>query len=195
MKYSENKLRSYVKKCFIDAFKCENREYSDTAWSFEWVMIKNSNNIYQLYAVASCKYTRVLNRVIYRLKHNLKKNFGIEYENTDKMCCYLNDSEIIDYNHTQGMFFVGNKKLLLSVFDENTDKEGNHMAYIYENLLFKYWGIDSDAYNKLPKDSEKKYLPTYLMRDWNAFKSLYNETFDNPIGSYDIICSSGVKRL
>ena len=69
------------------------------------------------------------------------------------------------------------------------------MPYVYEKLLFKYWKIDYETYNKLPIDSEKKYLPISLMRDWNAFKLLYNETFDLPIGSYDIICSSGIEQI
>ena len=120
-KYTEENLRNYVEKCFKDSYKAENRDYNEKTWSFEWIMIKNLADIYQFYPIASCKYARVLNRVLYRIKHNLKKNFGIEYENTDKMRCYLNESEIIDYNHTQGMFCIGNKKILLSVFDENTD--------------------------------------------------------------------------
>ena len=63
MEYNEETLRNYIRKCFEDAFKAENRSYDEKVWSFEWVLIKNDKNIYQLYPIAQCKYQRVLRRV------------------------------------------------------------------------------------------------------------------------------------
>ena len=68
-------------------------------------------------------------------------------------------------------------------------------AYTYEKLLFKYWNLDTESYNALSKNDEKHHLPKSLQKDWTAFKTLYNETFNSQIGNYEIICSSGVERL
>ena len=49
MKYSEENLRKYIKQCFEDAFKAENRLYDEKSWSFEWIMIKNNKGILILF--------------------------------------------------------------------------------------------------------------------------------------------------
>ena len=51
MKYSEEDLRNYVEKCFKDSFKAEGREYNKELWSFEYIMIKNPLNVFQLYPI------------------------------------------------------------------------------------------------------------------------------------------------
>ena len=76
MKYSEENLRKYIKQCFEDAFKSENRLYDEKSWYFEWIMIKNNKGMFQLYPITYCKYQRVLRRVFHRLKNNLQRNFG-----------------------------------------------------------------------------------------------------------------------
>lgn len=201
MKYSEENLRSYVEKCFKDSFKVENRDYSEKLWSFEWIMIKNPSGIYQLYPIIWCKFKRVLRRVEYRLQNNIMKNFGINYGNTDEMRCLFYFDGKIDFNFTQAMFHTKRGNLSLSVCDSNTNVYENGLrgdcmpAYTYEKLLFKYWNLNAESYNALSEDDEKHYLPDTLRKDWSAFKTLYNETFDTPIGNYDIICSSGVEQL
>ena len=202
MKYSEESLRRYVKKCFEDAFKAEYRHYDEKSWSFEWVMIKNAKGIYQLYPIVQCKYQRVLRRACYRLKNNLKKNFRLIYENTDCLGCLLYRNGQIDCNYTQAMFQTQNGNISLSVFDENTnpyenDRKGQCMiSYTYEKLLFNYWELNADLYNKLPENDKRRYLPQFMPKDWNTFKELYKKTFGEEIGSrYDIVCSSGIKRI
>lgn len=69
------------------------------------------------------------------------------------------------------------------------------VAYTYEKLIFKYWRLDATTYNKLPKNDEKRHLPDSVKEKWENFKELYNETFDTPIGSYDILYSSGIQRI
>lgn len=201
MKYIKENLQRYIKECFINAFKSENREYSDKLWSFEYIMIKNSSGIYQLYPIMWCKFTRVLYRVHTMLQKNLMKNFGINYRDTDKMRCLVYSSGQIDFNFTQAMFHTKEGNLSLSVFDKNTNiyengLEGECMpAYTYEKLLFKYWNLDAKSYMKLSKNDERNWLPNILQKDWDAFKTLYNETFNIPIGNYDIICSSGIEQI
>ena len=200
MKYSEEKLRKYIKKCFSDAFKSENHSYNEKMWSFEWIMIKNNKGMYQLYPIAQCKYQRVLRRVYYRLKNNLPKNFEVLYEDTDDLRCLLCVNGQIDYNFTQAMLQTQIGNISLSIFDEHTNPcetgETDAVACTYEQLLFSYWELNKEVYNKLPEDDEKRHLPQLMSKDWNKFKKLYQKTFGEEIGSkYDIICSSGIKRV
>lgn len=202
MKYSEESLRKYVKKCFEDAFKAENHHYDEKSWSFEWIMIKNNKGIYQLYPIVQCEYQLVLRRVFYRLKNNLQKNFGLLCKNTDNLRCLLYEDGQIDYNYTQAMFQTQNGNISLSVFDENTNpyengRKGQCMiGYTYEKLLFNYWELNADLYNKLPENDKRRYLPRFTSKDWNTFKELYKNTFGEEVGSrYDIACSSGIKRI
>ena len=185
----------------MDSFKAEDRAYNDKSWNFEWMMIKNSVGVYQLYPIMWCKYERVLRRVRYRLENNLMKNFGIQYGNTEEMRCLLYEDGQIDPNFTQAMFKTNRGNVSFSVFDEKTNPYENNLsgecmvAYTYEKLIFKYWGLDAITYNKLPENDEKRHLPDSIKEEWNNFKDLYNETFDTPIGSYDILYSSGIQRI
>lgn len=200
MKYSEENLRKYIKQCFEDAFKAENRLYDEKSWSFEWIMIKNNKGMFQLYPITYCKYQRVLRRVFYRLKNNLQRNFGLLYEDTDDLRCLIYETEQIDYNFSQAMFRIQNRSISLSIFDKNScnnERTGECMpAYTFEKLLFTYWNLNKDLYNALPENDKKRYLPQSMSKDWNDFKELYKKTFGEDIGSrYNIICSSGVELL
>lgn len=200
--YKEEDLRKYIERCFKDAFKAENRKYSEKLYKFEWILVKNKNGIYQLYSYSWCKFQRVLNRVMYRLKNKLYENFGIIYGDTDEMSCSFLVGGYIDFNYTQAMFKTDISYLSLSIYDEKTNIYENGLrgecmpAYTKEKLLFKYWGIDAKTYMDLPEDAPERFLPYHLHNYWEEFKSLYNETFETEIGSsYDIICSSGIERL
>ena len=194
--YSEKKLRGYITKCFQDAFKSEQRAYDESLFDFDWIMIKNKSGIWQLYLFAWCKYARVLTKVLYRVENNLMKNFGIHYRDTDELRCLFYGDGFIDPNFTQAMFKTVHNKKSLSIFDRDDTLSGKCMpAYKYEKLLFKYWGLTPFDYVQLSPDSKKKYLPRELLYDWEAFKKLYDETFNKPICEYEIICSKGLTRL
>lgn len=200
--YSEKKLRGYITKCFQDAFKSEQRAYDESSFDFDWIMIKNKSGIWQLYLFARCRYNRVLTKVLYRVEHNLMKNFGIHYGDTNELRCLFYDDGIIVPNFTQAMFKTRHGRTSLSIFDKSTNIYENDKlhgecmaAYVYEKLLFKYWDLTPFDYERLSADSEKRYLPDNIRKDWEAFKKLYNETFNKPICEYEIICSEGVTRL
>lgn len=196
--YNEANLRKYIEKCFKDAFKSEEREYNPAAWEFEWVMVKNNSDVYQLYDIHWCKYARVLNRVLYRLKKNLYKNFGIIYGNSDDMRCILDKDDYIDFNFQQARFKYLCGTVGLRIFDSHSvnGKHGECMgAYKYEKLVFTYWGIDADIYRGLAEDDERGALPAEMRHNWEKFRDLYNRTFETPLGSYDIIWSSGLQRV
>lgn len=118
MRYAESTLRSYVEKCFKDAFKAENRDYSKKLWGFEWIMIKNPSHVLQLYPIMWCKFNRVLRRVECRLQNNLMKNFDVYYGNTEEMRCSLDSEGNIDFNFTQAMFHTKKGNLSLSIYNE-----------------------------------------------------------------------------
>ena len=129
------------------------------------------------------------------------KNFDVHYGNTEEMRCSFYSDGQIDFNFTQAMFHTKKGNLSLSVYNEKTNVYENGLrgecmiAYTYEKLLFKYWNLDAESYNALSENDEKRHLPKALQKDWTAFKTLYNETFNTQIGNYEIICSSGVERL
>ena len=100
------------------------------------------------------------------------------------------------------MFHTKLGNISFNVYDEKTNLYKNNLlsepvtTCIYEKLLFKYHNLTPNIYKTLSKDNERYYLPNFLNKDWNAFKSLYKDTFNVEIGSnYDIICSKGLKRL
>lgn len=200
MRYLEENLRNYVEKCFKDAFKAEDREYNEKLWSFEWVMIKNSSSVFQLYPIMRCKFDRVLRRVEWRLQNNLMKNFGVQYGNTDDMRCLFYEDGQIDFNFTKAMFKTKRGNVSLSVIDDKTNPSENNLigecmpSCTYEKLLFQYWKMDSKSYHALSENDEKRHLPDFFRKYWNAFKSLYKETFGTQIDNYEIICSSGVEQ-
>lgn len=158
--------------------------------------------MYQLYPIIQCKYLRVLRRVCYRLKNNLERNFGLLYENTDDLRCLFYENGQIDYTFIQAMFQTQNGNISLSVIDKNTnpyENEGKGQCKIsstFEKLLFSYWGLNADLYTKLSENDKRQYLPQFMSKYWDAFKALYKKAFGEEIGSrYDIVCSSGIKRI
>ena len=160
-----------------------------------------------------CGIWKVLNRVEYRLKNNLMKNFKIQYEDTAELRCRLRTIEakeidIIDYNFTQAYMrlrdsskFDKNVYFFVDVFDQKTNPYENNLegecmvAYTYEKLLFHYYGLNAESYKIQSKNKEIQ-LPSYFRNNWDEFRSLYFDTFGKEIGSdYEIICSSGIQRI
>lgn len=198
---TEKGIRKYVDKCFTDAFCAEGREICP--YTFEYVLVKNTDGVFQMFSIIKCKYDRVRRRVEYRLANNLKKNFGIHYGNTENLRGELDDFDgFIDLNYGKAMFTSNGKLFWLQLFDSrfNPYEEGKTgecmISYIVEKLLFKYWGLDTDIYRTLPENDERRHIPSEYLHDWNLFSQLYLDTFENKAGSeYEIVYSSGLTRL
>ena len=208
----ERSIRSYVVKCFKDAFNAEERPYGENLWAFEYVCVKNSFGTWQLIPLVFwCTYERVRAKVAKRLKNNLMKNFGIHYGRSDDMRYltyddskhYLNYYATIDANWTEAMFQVevrGKLKYIsLSLFEgyyDDMPKGECMVAQRFERLLFTYYGMDADTYRSLDKDDTRRNLPDELHHDWIRYWDLYYKTFGNYPGSnYEFVCSAGVKRI
>lgn len=203
----ERRIKNYVERCVKDSFVSEDREYEPDAWRFEYILLRGiDSQVYQMYPVLYCKYARILRRVNYRLNHNIYKNFHFMYENTVSCWCTLRTADNnfrISTGYTQAVFKYGNSYIILDIYDENTDLYQNKklrgeciLSYIYEKMLFKYYGLNAEKYMALPDDDERKYLPKTISEDWEGYKKLYQKTFGNAVGSkYDIICSSGLERI
>ena len=54
--------------------------------------------------------------------------------------------------------------------------------------------MKKEVYEKLFENLASM-TPEEKEKEWEAFKKLYNETFNKPICEYEIICSEGVTRL
>ena len=102
--YNETKLRNYIEKCSRDASTSENHEYDKNDCRCEWIIINYENKGYQFYPIFKFRYGRVLSRVIYRLSHNLEKNFGIHYEDIDFSTSLIYEDDTIDVDFTRFMF-------------------------------------------------------------------------------------------
>lgn len=202
IKEKEPKIRSYVEKCFRDAYAAEERTY-DGMWKFEYLCIKNYNGEWQLIPIVCwCKYARIIRRVIHRLENNMKKNFGLIYGRTDDLRYLFYDDGQIDYNFTEAMFRITSdgdmhdQLVTLSVFDEESDNrpDGECVAYRFEKLLFAKWDINADIYEHLSYDDERRSLPSRM--SWKQYWELYNKAFGcDPGSKLEIVCSSGVERL
>ena len=187
---SESNIRNYIDRCFQDSFAAENRQFNKSDYSAEWIMVKNANGKFQFYPIINCKYKRVERRVLYRLENNFKKNFGLVFGDTLVLMCVLYDNGGIDLDNTYAMFQTAKGNISLSIFDCNLPESR------YNKLILKYWSLDVDSYRNLPLSSEKRYLPLSFQYDWDAFKKLYKDTFGRDIGNqFEIICSSGIKRI
>lgn len=193
----QQSLQEYVKVCFKGAFKAENRKYDDNLWEFEWIVIESQNTT-QFYPVTMwCNYARVLNRVIYRLKNNLTKNFNIVYGNTDKLSCSFTD--VIDYNLTQFMFKSGHRKYTyMSIIDDKVRNEPDGIcmpAYRYEKMVFNYFDIeDATEYRtEFLEKGKELFLPSVM--SWNTFTTMYKNSLGVSAGADYVINihSSGIK--
>lgn len=69
---NEQALRRYIEKCITDACQTCERE-SDVEYDYRII------DKYLLFAIKT-KYRRVRVRILYRLLHNLPKNFGLEFQ-------------------------------------------------------------------------------------------------------------------
>lgn len=197
-------LDNYIEKCFIDAFRLEEKEYNRKHWSFEYILIDNKKGSVQMYVIPECKFEKVLQRVMFRIERNLFKNFGVTFGNSDSFRALLYTKYFqIDPDFTVAMFTTKDGNYIsVSIFDDKINNligKGECVpGYRYEKLLFQYWDIDSDTFDTLPEGDEKRTLPNEIKSDWNVFIDLYIKTFgntpDNIIG-YDFICSSGLKKI
>lgn len=199
---SKEKLNAYVEKCFKDSFKSEEREYNKKLYSADYVIIYDSKNIGHFYPIMSCKYTRVLRRVTFRLKNNIRKNFNLIFENSDEFRCSIDPSGIIDFNFTRAMVVKksnSKEKFGISIIDD-LDKlpidGGQYIpAYRYEQLVIKYYGLKPRDYIHVGSSDGEFSLPSSLSYDWGEFKKLWEDTFKQDICPYEIILSDGLVRL
>lgn len=199
---TEKEIRKYVNKCFVDAFQAEGKEVCP--YTFEYVLVKNTDGVFQMFSIINCKYDKICRRVEHRLANNLKKNFGIHYGNTERLRGELlhNLDGFVDPNYGKAMFVSKGKLFELHLVDSRFSpyedgKTGECMtSYIVEKLRFKYWGLDADTYRTLPENDERRYFPTKYLHDWDLFSQLYLDTFGTKVGSeYEIVYSSGLTRL
>lgn len=201
----EIKIRQYFDKCVKDACVVEGRDYNKSDYGFEFIIIKDHNEVSKLhiYTFSYFRYERVGGKTRYRLQRNMEKNFGIVYSDSPGISVYTYESGTIDPNYTELMLRIksdnfarkiGSDGLIsISIEDDesNSRPSGKHMlAYRKERLLEEYYGSNwyqCDNWSNLPDE---------IMDDWEKYKNLYEKTFGRPIGKeYEVYCSEGLELL
>ena len=176
------KIEAYIKTCFEDAARSEQRELHPEDYSAEFILYHKDElgerNIY-LIPLLRCKYQRVLTRVRYRLERNLKKNFGVifeEYMNLYERNCF---GEVADPNHAIARFEWRGKQMTLC------DPMINHNCIPYHDIPMKDLGKEMDVT-----------ATGYYWKDmtFSRYKELYAMTYGSwPERRFEV--SSGVKAL
>ena len=161
----------------------------------------NKSVEYQFYPAIWCSYSKVQSRVLYRLKNNLMKNFGLYYKDTENISAALEGTSTIDYNFSIARFKIRNKIFMFNVYNEAEPPAIRNLcgevipSRLYESLLFHYWNINAETYRTLPESDKRLTLSHTLLKDWNAFTKLYHEVFHKQLCEYKFICSSGVEQV
>lgn len=148
----------------------------------------------------TCKYYKVRRKVLYRIEHNIEKNFCILFGSVSPryaFYCCLDSSSIINRTRAAIRNKETGKLITISIYDEKDPlykKEGDYISsYVSEKLLIKYYDLKPDEYYKLNDDN---YIFLIKLRyDWRGFKELWESTFEKDICPYDIILSDGLERL
>lgn len=94
------KLDEYFEKCIEDAYKAEEREYKSE--KVKWFYIVVGNQI--LFSIHT-PYARVSRKAAYRIRNNVKKNFGFDTDGD-----YFIDT-ILQPNFVCNHFMVGENNL------------------------------------------------------------------------------------
>lgn len=194
MKINEGKIRSYIDRCFIDAFKSENREYSRSDYTVEFVVINYKHRGYQIYPIITCKYKRVLGKVTYRLSKNFYKNFGIQYLDLEDSHACIDEGNQIDPNFTRFMLQAkktGKIYRLNYYSDFCSKREGETMiSWIVEKLLLAYWNITIDELKRVRSELNLDF------KEWSEYEECFlKATGVEPSDGFYIFTSSGLYLL
>lgn len=198
---NKDKLDKYIEKCFEDAFKSENKDYDKKWYSVNYAIIYDSKDIGHFYPLITCRYSRVLRKVRFRLRNNIKKNFELLFGDSDEFRCSVDKFICIDPNFTRAMIAKRNnieKKFMIFIIDDLDElpiTKGQYIpAYRYEKLIRNYYDLDEKDYCKAAQTDEIA-LPQSILQNWNEFKKLWESTFNQDICPYEIILSDGLVRL
>ena len=196
--YNETKLRNYIEKCSRDASASENREYDKNDCRCEWIIINYENRGYQIYPIFKFRYGRVLSRVIYRLSHNLEKNFGIHYEDINSSSSLIHEGDTIDPNFTRFMFkALGNTYSFNYLNVWTFELNGKTMiSWLYEKLVTTYYNISIEEYGELTDGDKRQHLPGHFRYNWEEYKDLYEKATGKTVDyGFEIYTSKGVELL
>lgn len=154
-------INSYITMCFKDAFSSENRKYSEDAYRFAFILIKDIKNKWHIQPFIWCKYGRVQIKVAFRLRRNFEKRFSIIYGDNKDLRILPYEGGDIDPNYTEIMLKINDNILAkhlrctngfvsLSIFDEETESrpKGSVLpAARFEKLVCTYYSIDPSLYD------------------------------------------------
>lgn len=172
------KIAAYVKHCFEDSARAEQRVLKPTDYSMNFILLTEcvelGGKTYFL-PFFKCKYGRVLRRVAYRLANNLEKNFGVCYEE-NRYSYYPygstgNFGEVADPNYAIAFIEEDGKRLTIAGFN----------PAIYYNSVCPYRDIACSCEGIRECGSHEMYLQL-LSNFWSnmsfsRYKKLYAKTY------------------
>ena len=186
--YTVKNLERYIKDCFEQAALSENRHLGQADYTAEFIVVDDD----VLIPFFSCKYGRVLRRVRFRLQNNLKKNFGLRFNEYPSgfgtlvlehyRAAETEDKEVWNYNAALAFVVMKNGKKY-SV--ENTDAAcpgTDHIPYV-DIPAMRGFDVRVEAFVFW---SEHKTFADY--------RELYKECYGT-WPEHKIVGSSGIERI
>ena len=185
------KINNYIEKCFKDAAKSEGRSLDYYDYEYWYYIFDNKSIAIGL----SCKYSRILSRVEYRLKNNIKKNFGLDMVSLKEYDEYCGYDPNFGVCHTEITFKNGKSKRVWVSHIRDCDSIGLSC----ENLKSSFTIMLEVAQKKgiINSTNEDSYYNEFLKKvSWEDFKKLWMEYYnESKFKNLDIETSENIKIL
>lgn len=166
----------------------------------EWILIKDFSKEWHFIPIITTvdKYDDKIKHLIVSIRRQLELALGSYYcwESSPTFSVIANKGKSLDldaYIRFAAKVKSTGEYVTLSIFD-NLDPSPNNIKiaqYKQKKMMCKY---NNCTFEELDDDTEYK-LPKNITSDWEAFKSLWEDTFCQAICPYAIITSNGLEGL
>ena len=207
--FSGTNIQQMVNDCVKEAFEMNCLDYSkyildprSYLFDVEWILIKDPSKEWHFIPIitTASKYNDNIEKLINSVRYQLGLKLGHFY-------CWESSRMFSTIPHKRKSMNVDictkfaarikstGEYVTLSIFDNfgnigpaNIKKH----QYRYEKMVCRYNNCTED---ELKENSDKYKLPESITGDWKAFKSLWEDTFNQSICPYEIITSEGLEVL
>lgn len=198
---NKKSIDRYIRQCISQAYSAESRECksNDLDKYFYYVVVDNK---YLVFKICS-PYERVNNRVRFRIKSNIVKNFGIKAlsqpADVNYEVGYTLDTattlEVRDVNYTRNAFNLSGKSkqvyVFLKDFNFYKEKSGKYIpAFVYEKIAIARLGIE-EFLHRLKEDKVMFDKPILYKEYAHLYEIAIGEGLELPIS----FCSSNLSKV
>lgn len=157
------RLDRYFERCIEDAFKSEEREYKPERVTWFYIVVDN-----QILFLIDTPYANVDKKATYRIRNNVKKNFGFDVKGNHFIDAILQPNFVC--NH----FKVRDRDYFLC---ENINYEDMERGEVfgsgrYEKLCKAYHGVSTEEFKE--KHNEL-HLPSNI--SWDDYRETYLKAY------------------